>query len=375
MLNIAEHLRSRQLTWETVAERAGISTARLRDVAGGADASLGEMRRISKALRVPVSAIFEETTAGPVKLLFRQTIGQRAADLSSSVEILAAQIQDALSIARDIPADTGWLEAFRGMHVSLDSAESFADLFRSKFAGLGDTEPFATLSSVVESLNVYVLYARDANIEGVSAIVEGYAFIIVGARTFKPRMFFTIAHELGHLVAHHSRRDADYVALDGERDVGNIDHTPRRAEEQFADAFASNLVLPRHGVLQALSTIRENFGASGPLGDVEILSLARFYGVSFEVAARRCEQLDLLPPQGARALYQELVDAFGNPERRADSLGLAAREDFEISTSQSLLEAAGRRIRASVLSLGRAAELLNVPVSTLFAVNASTREW
>ncbi|OJA22883.1 helix-turn-helix domain-containing protein [Burkholderia ubonensis] len=374
MLNIAEHLRSRQLTWETVAESAGISTARLHDVAGGADASLGEMRRIAKALRVPVSAVLEEASAEPIKLLFRQTIGQRTADLSSSVEILAAQIQDALSIARDLPPNTGWLDAFRGMHVSLGSAERFADLFRSTFAGLGDTEPFLTLPSVVESLNVHVLYARDASIEGVSAIVEGHAFIIVGARTFKPRTFFTIAHELGHLVAHHSRRDSGYVMLDGERDIGSIDHTPRRAEEQFADAFASSLVLPRHGVLQALSAIRKHFDASGPLGDVEILSLARFYGVSFEVAARRCEQLDLLPARGARALYQQLVDAFGNPERRADSLELAAREDFEIATSPSLLEAAGNRIRVGTLSLGRAAELLNVPASTLFAVNASTRE-
>ncbi|WP_334004355.1 XRE family transcriptional regulator [Burkholderia gladioli] len=374
MLNIAEHLRSRQLSWETVAESAGISTARLHDVAGGADASLGEMRRIAKALRVPISAVIEEATADPIKLLFRQTIGQRALDLLSSVEILAAQIQDALSIARSFPADTEWLEAFRGMHASLDSAELFAVLFRSRFAGLGDTEPFLTLPSVVESLKVHVLYARDASVEGVSAIVEGYAFIILGARTFKPRMFFTIAHELGHLVAHHSHRDTGYVTLDRERDVGNIEHAPRRAEEQFADAFASSLLLPRHGVLQALSTIRENFGASGPLGDVEVLSLARFYGVSFEVAARRCEQLDLLPPHGAHALYQKLVDAFGNPERRAGSLGLAAREDSEISTSQSLLEAAGRRIRAGTLSLGRAAELLNVPASTLFAVNASIPE-
>ncbi|WP_186153497.1 helix-turn-helix domain-containing protein [Burkholderia gladioli] len=374
MLNIAEHLRSRQLSWEAVAESAGISTVRLHDVAGGADASLGEMRRIAKALRVPVSAVIEEAAADPIKLLFRQTIGQRAADLSSSVEILASQIQDALSIAKDLPADIEWLETFHGMHVSLDSAERFAVLFRSQFAGLDDTEPFLTLPSIVESLKVYVLYARDASIEGVSAIVDGYAFIIMGARTFKPRMFFTIAHELGHLVAHHSRRDAGFVTLDREQDVGNIDHAPRRAEEQFADAFASSLVLPRRGVLQALSTIRENFGASGPLGDVEILSLARFYGVSFEVAARRCEQLDLLPPRAAHALYQKLVDEFGNPERRAGSLGLAPREEFEISTSQSLLEAAGRRIRAGTLSLGRAAELLNVPASTLFAVNASIHE-
>ncbi|MGS1019430.1 ImmA/IrrE family metallo-endopeptidase [Burkholderia glumae] len=343
---------------------------RLHEVAAGANASLGEVRKIAKALHVPVSAILAEESAEPIKLLFRHPIGQRTSNLTSSVAVLASQIHDVLIIAGDLPANTAWLDVFRGMEASSDSAEQFADIFRGTFGHLDDSEPFLGLPSVVESLGIFVVYARDSSVEGVSAIVDGYAFILVGPRTFRPRMLFTIAHELGHLVAHHANRTTGYAMLDLERDVDGLNPPPRRAEEQFADAFAANLILPRRGVLRALSAIRMKYGASGPLGDVEILSLARFYGVSFEAAARRCEQLELLPPRGARALYQKLVDAFGNPERRADNLGLPARENFELATSPRLLRAAVAQLRSGSLSLGRAAELLNVPASTLFAANA-----
>jgi len=79
-----------------------------------------------------------------------------------------------------------------------------------------------------------------------------------------------------------------------------------------------------------------------------------------------------LPARGARALYQKLTDDFGNPEKRAEQLGLPARENFEIDPSPVLLQAATQQVRAGSLSVGRAAELLNVPVSALVAANAGT---
>lgn len=370
MISIAEHLSSRQLSWDAAAEKAGLSAERLRQVAGGAEASLGEMRRIAKALRVPLSSIVDEAPAEPIKMLFRQTIDQRAACVASSVEVLSAQIRDALTLVDGLQKNTGWLDLFRGLDANVQGAEQFANLFRKAYGELDDSEPFLQLGRVVEEVGVYVLYCRDSSIEGVSAIVDGYAFILLGARRFKPRMLFTIAHEVGHLVARHDRRDASYAMLDSEKDFDGFVNTPQKAEEKFADEFASALVLPRHGVLKALKAIRAQLKAAGPLGDVEILWLSRFFGVSFEVAARRCEQLTLLPDRGARALYQRLKDDFGNPEKRAEQLGLPARENFDIDPSPALLQAAAQRVRAGSLSVGRAAELLNVPVSALVVANA-----
>lgn len=372
MISIAEHLSSRGLTWSAAAEKAGLTAERLQAVANGSDASLGEARKIAKALRLPLSALVDEEPAEPIKMLFRQTIDQRNAPLSASIDVVSAQIQETMEIARGLRDNTAWLDIFRGLNAATLVAERFANLFRRAYADLDEEEPFLHLASVIEQLGVHILYCRDPSVEGVSAVVEGHAFILLGPRKFKPRVLFTIAHELGHLVARHDQRSEGYAMIDGEADFGGGANAPRKTEEQFADAFASSLVLPRLGVLKALKAIRAQLGATGPLGDIEILWLARFFGVSFEVAARRCEQLDLLPPRGARALYQRLKDDHGNPEKRADELGLPAREDFDVVTSPALLSAAAGLVRSGAMSIGRAAEILNVPVSALFVANAGS---
>jgi Zn-dependent peptidase ImmA (M78 family) len=374
--SLAEHLSSRKLTWDAAAKKTGLTVDRLRAVAAGEDASLSEMRRIASALKLPLSVLVDEAPVEPIRLLFRQTIEQRTTALSSAVEVVSAQIQDVLALASEaeMPPNTGWLDLFRGMDMSLEAVEGLANLFRRAYASLDDAEPFMTLPKVLANeLGVFVLFGRDPTIEGVSAIVDGYALILVAARSFAPRTLFTLAHELGHLVARHDRRGEGYANLDVPRDVGGF-RAPQKDEEKFADGFASALVLPRKGVLLALKEFRNQLGASGELGDIEIMALARFFGVSFEVAARRCEGLGLLPPRGARAMYQQLEAAHGNPERRAKELSLPDREAIDISTSPSLMDAAVKLVKAGRMSVGRAAEALNVPVSALFVANAGTIE-
>ncbi|MCR5883735.1 ImmA/IrrE family metallo-endopeptidase [Rhizobacter sp. J219] len=369
-MNLGEHLASRKLAVDKVAAKAGLLPERLVQIAGGADASLAEMRAIAKSLRLPLETLLDSEPAEPVKALFRHTLGQREVEASSEVEVVSAQVRDALTIGRGLPGNTAWLDLFRGMESKFEAAEEFAQLFRKAFAGLDDKEPFPNLPQVAHELGVFVLYSRDPAIEGVSAIVEGYALMVLGARAFKPRMLFTMAHEFGHLVAHHDDRASGYAHFDRQEDFDGIPSTPRKHEEKFADAFGSALILPRHGVLLAVKAIREQLGAKGPLGDIEILWLAHLFHVSFEVAARRCEGLGLVPPRGARALYQKLQDEHKNPERRAADLGIPARPDIAVETSPALLQAAARKVRAGDISVGRAAELLNVPVSALFVANA-----
>ena len=99
MISIAEHLNSRQLSWDAAAERAGLSADRLRQVAGGAEASLGEMRRIAKALRVPLSALAEN---GARPFLWRMAGGRVEA---APVRLLGLAGEDAL-IAAELPPGT-----------------------------------------------------------------------------------------------------------------------------------------------------------------------------------------------------------------------------------------------------------------------------
>lgn len=369
-MNLSAHLTSRKLTIDKAAEKAGIAPERFAQIATGADANLAEMRVIAKALRLPLESLLDTEPAEPVKALFRHTLGQREINVSSEVEVVSAQVRDTLAIARGMHRNTGWLDLFRGMEPKFEAAEEFAQLFRKAFAGLDDKEPFPQLPQVAHELGVFVVFSRDSSIEGVSAIAEGYALMILGARAFKPRLLFTMAHEFGHLVAHHDDRASGYAHFDRQEDFDGIPGIPRAREEKFADAFGSALVLPRHGVLLAIKTIREQLGAKGPLGDIEVLWLAHLFHVSFEVAARRCEGLGLIPHRGARALYQKLQDDYKNPERRAAELGIPPRPEVDVDTSPTLIQAAVRKVRAGEVSIGRAAELLNIPISSLFVANA-----
>jgi Zn-dependent peptidase ImmA (M78 family) len=369
--NIAAHMSGKYLTVEKAAKKAGMSPDRFEQVASGAKATLGEMRGIAKALQIPVTSLMEREhgAAEPIKMLFRQTLEQREAiEVATHVDVLSAQVRDALSIARGLPSNLAWLDIFNGMEPTPANASAFADAFRQKFGGINDLEPFPDLAQVLAGMGVLLLFSRDPTIEGVSAIVEGYAIVIIGPRSFKPRMLFTVAHELGHLAAHHDRRTQGYAHLDSEADRS---HRSRRTEEKFADAFASALLLPEHGVLRALKVVREHLGFSQqPLSAVEIAWIAHLFHVSFEVAARRFEAFGLLPTSGARAFYQRLQDDFKNPAKFAAEVGVPARHELVIETTPALMQIAAVKVRAGKLSLGKAAELLNVPVSAILVANS-----
>ncbi len=352
MSNIAAHLVSKNLTVEKAAEKAGMTPERFEQVVRGAKASLGEMRSIAKALRVPVSSLMERSPAEPIRMLFRQTIEQRdAIEVASHVDVLSSQVRDALSIAQGLPFNLSWLDLFAGMEPTLEAAPKFAEMFRKAFAQLDDLKPLPHLSQIAGEMGVLLLFTRDPSVEGVSAIVDGYALVVIGARTFKPRMLFTIAHEMGHLVAHHDSGARGYAHLDTEIDWSRA---PKRAEEKFADAFASALLLPRHGVLSALKAIREQLGISQrPLGAIEIAWIAHFFHVSFEVAARRFESLGLLQQSGARAFYQRIEDDFKNPEKFAASIEIPPRPDLVIETSPALVSPPRRRFGPATSRLAR----------------------
>ena len=98
--------------------------------------------------RLAVVVIVKEVPAEPIKMLFRQTIDQRAAGVASSVEVLSAQIRDALTLVEGLPKNTGWLDLFRGLDAKVQEAEKFASLFRKDYGELDDSEPFLQLGRV-----------------------------------------------------------------------------------------------------------------------------------------------------------------------------------------------------------------------------------
>jgi Zn-dependent peptidase ImmA (M78 family) len=182
-------------------------------------------------------------------------------------------------------------------------------------------------------------------------------------------MLFTLAHELGHLLAHH--RQPRSAIFEVASQIGNINH--RSKKEGFVDAFASALLMPQEGVGIALEQIRAGLNIQrDELGDVEILYLAILYGVSFEVAARRCEHLELLPEGGAYSLSDHVKKTYGNAEKLAREFGLPPRSPISFPrVSRNLIEAAAERVADGQVSIGWVTDRLGCSVSDLYGTRAT----
>jgi Zn-dependent peptidase ImmA (M78 family) len=197
-------------------------------------------------------------------------------------------------------------------------------------------------------------------------------FVFVSAQ-FPPRMLFTLAHECGHLVAHHNPTES-FAVIDESTDAEGPSSPNKANEERYAGAFASALLMPRASVGIALKKIREAAKITqDALGDLEIGYLARIFGVSFWAAARRCEDLALLPRGGAASLNEKLVKEYESAEKRAEQAGLPPRQEVKFPpVPQTLLAAAIERVRSGELSVGRAASILGLSIGDLMAANAPT---
>ena len=171
-----------------------------------------------------------------------------------------------------------------------------------------------------------------------------------------------VHHDLGH--------EAAFVDQDIEHDA-----TTKCGGEMLVDAFAAALLVPSQGIGVAFQKIREllSIKNDAPVGNIEILFLARIFGVSFSVAVNRCEAVDLLPPGGGASLYAQIQREYASPEQKADALGLPEREAVEFpSISKALMDETVRSVREGTVSIGRAAEILKTNIASVTAWNAPT---
>lgn len=374
VLKLAEQLAERQISFEEAAKKSGIPVERLQRIAAGDELSLSELRILSSSLKLPLGDLRSKRQKSPdLQVLFRRGLHQLDPYRAQVIDALSREIAAVFDIANGLPPNTAWIDHFPKAGQTKENVERFAQMFRERFFGNDQLGPFLSLPQVVsEQLGVFLIVAPNLPIEGASVRLNDYAFVLLAPRSFRPRMLFTLAHEVGHFVAQHHSNSNEFADLDFEDEVGTwkVSHKPL---EVFADAFASALLLPAAGVAEAIKTFREVNKITGPLGDIEINFLSRFFGVSFEVAGRRCEDLGLMQRGAARAIYEKVAEAHKSPEKRAEEVGLPQRLDISFFTSPHLLKAAVAKIQAGEISTGRAAEALHVAIADLFAANVRAK--
>jgi Zn-dependent peptidase ImmA (M78 family)/transcriptional regulator with XRE-family HTH domain len=103
--------------------------------------------------------------------------------------------------------------------------------------------------------------------------------IVVAATPAGDRRRFSVAHELGHLVLHHTPEGAPH------------------ALEQQADAFAEAFLLPEAAMRAALVP---------PITLTTLADVKVRWGVSLQALIRRAHTLDLLTPSQYRSLHAQL---------------------------------------------------------------------
>lgn len=368
MSRTSELLQTLNLSAEQIAGRSGIGVERVREIIGGADVTLTELRALSKGLRFSFDTIArkgEREKRQDLKLLFRQ-VGLLREHIDPTYNFASRFVEAALEI---LPRRVGvpeWMVDLTPSDESYEGAETLAIETRRRLFDDNRHEPIPDLAIRLGTMaGVIVSRLSQSRFEGASLLVDGYPFIFVSPR-FSGRMLFTVAHELGHVIAHH--RGNDHAIFETASQIGGW---RQRKHEAFVDAFASILLMPSRGVGMMLKKVRDHLNIErDAVGDIEILLLARFYGVSFDVAARRCENLQLLPPGGARSLSDDLKKKYGSAERRAEQANLPPRADVPLpQVSENLFRAIHGAVMKGSHSIGWAADQFGVSINDIFAAN------
>jgi hypothetical protein len=216
-------------------------------------------------------------------------------------------------------------------------------------------------------MSVLVFLVEQHIIESACAFVAGLPLIMV-ASDLRFEQLSACARELGHLLAIGSRLDAvNQAHITPRRRLESS--RPRGPPEFFATNFAIELLIPTPGLAVALRRVRELLKVKNrALGDIEMLYFARVFGVTFLDVARKCERARLLRLGGAAVMAKFLDEKFGDPERRANDLGLPDRPGIVFPLAPvSFLSALKSRIVASEFSLAQAADALGTSEHALAA--------
>ncbi|WP_369027251.1 helix-turn-helix domain-containing protein [Qipengyuania sp. RANM35] len=350
---------------EQIAERTSLSRARIAELLNGAVPSMRELRALAAGLQLPLSyfSAAESERSEQLRMQFRAT-AQSKEGVDHSVRKVEAFVTSALKL---LP-----VRNFGPELANFENIFSGADDVRFH---LGYDDPFMPMFDLPQRVarqdGIVLSLLNKSRFEGVSLIEGNYLFIFVSPR-FSPRMLFTLAHEIGHAV------NGDFAAgepiFDLPSAIGNIRKSKTR--ERLADKFASDFLLPELALAKFLRSLRRQLGIMQheKLGDIEILYLAIFFGLSFDAAAMRCENLGLLPEGGAFSLSNHIKKNHGSPEKRAASLGLPKRQPIEFPRlSGLLLSKIEEALSLGDVSSGWVSENFDISISQLLDLHRQRR--
>ena len=198
-------------------------------------------------------------------------------------------------------------------------------------------DPIPNLVELLEEQGIKVLAVDSVKIDGLTARARRNSqspipVIVVNGTDWRERQYFTLAHELGHLI---------------------MEVAPRLNEEKAAHRFAGAFLMPADALWAKVGRHRTSIS----LG--ELLELKQVFGASVQAITYRCKDLGII---GER-LFRHLFDAFTRvgwrtpPYKEPHARDGEKPKRFERLTFRALAE--------GVVSEPKAAELLGISVHEL----------
>ena len=216
--SLADIVRSRRLDLGRLSQRSGLSSERIAAIIQGADPSLAELRKLSTALRVRIMDLVPaDADRQAAQWLFRTVASGHSKADPAVLSNLSRKIEYSLKLLSPPPHEGAlwWTERFKRGTTYADADEN-AGIFRNLFYGDDHVSPLLSLPRiVVEKLGVLLFAVDAAGLDGASAYFSGVPYIFVSNR-FRPRMLFTLAHEVGHILSHHDATQS-FAVYDEER--------------------------------------------------------------------------------------------------------------------------------------------------------------
>ena len=253
---LVDAMRVRGFTQKRLAELSGVSTSAISDyVKGNKMPSIEQVEKLAEGLDLPEMYFFRPVTLG-AKLagprLFRAASGLTNR-VANEAESKLAWLSECLSYAEHylkLPKPN-FLNDFSSidepLELSMFEIESIALSVRDKL-GFG-LNPITHFVRSLEKAGVAVLryesLATGIRIDGLSQHSETgrpLCALFAGKDSCQPREYFSLAHELGHLVLHSNVNEARFDSL----------ATEKKLEDQ-ANRFASAFLLPERPFLSDLA--------------------------------------------------------------------------------------------------------------------------
>ncbi len=341
-----KYARSRAgLTLSRVEELTGIGKSSLSEFENGRrEPKLSQLQLLAQVYQQTISFFIDGQPAPTERVLWRERPAELPEKLENRFLKLCNQYRNLEEWCGDVVTPRLPTVTRKPEEIGFADAQDLAARVRKEL-GLGDRPALQLLHSLEEDYGIKVFHLSFEP-TGTAASTKDEHFgmaVLLNMRNTRWRRNYDLAHELFHL-----------LVWDTFRTENQPENVPEKREEQLANCFASNLLMPDEPVRSAVEHRKQK---NGKLSYEALFEVARQFDVSAEALVWRLHflyNLGLARSEETRQLADKVRALVPIYEQRlwADSPSPTWPERYKVLAAKAL--------RHGEVSLGRFAEYLDI---------------